>query len=83
MRNLALQSTLDTLSEGACLFDSNRSLQAWNGELADMLGSIAVYSRPSPRMRHSPRIVLMRVDSTARKQSSGGKGAGRGSAPTA
>ncbi|QPC98043.1 NahK/ErcS family hybrid sensor histidine kinase/response regulator [Qipengyuania soli] len=36
-RNLALQSTLDTLSEGACLFDENRKLQAWNGGLADML----------------------------------------------
>lgn len=36
-RNLALQSTLDTLSEGACLFDEHRQLQAWNGGLADML----------------------------------------------
>lgn len=36
-RNLALQSTLDTLSEGACLFGPNRRLQAWNGELANML----------------------------------------------
>lgn len=36
-RNLALQSTLDTLSEGACLFGPNRNLQAWNGELAHML----------------------------------------------
>ena len=36
-RNLALQSTLDTLSEGACLFGPNRQLQAWNGELANML----------------------------------------------
>ncbi|MEE4317392.1 MAG: ATP-binding protein, partial [Erythrobacter sp.] len=37
-RNLALQSTLDTLSEGACLFGPNRRLQAWNDELANMLG---------------------------------------------
>ena len=37
-RNLALQSTLDTLSEGACLFGPNRQLQAWNDELANMLG---------------------------------------------
>ncbi|MGY6550638.1 MAG: ATP-binding protein [Erythrobacter sp.] len=36
-RNLALQSTLDTLSEGACLFNSAKQLQAWNGELANML----------------------------------------------
>lgn len=36
-RNLALQSTLDTLSEGACLFGPNRQLQAWNDELATML----------------------------------------------
>jgi len=36
-RNLALQSTLDTLSEGACLFGPTRQLQAWNGELANML----------------------------------------------
>lgn len=36
-RNLALQSTIDTLSEGACLFDANRQLQAWNGELSNML----------------------------------------------
>jgi signal transduction histidine kinase/CheY-like chemotaxis protein len=36
-RNLALQSTLDTLSEGACLFGANGQLQAWNDELANML----------------------------------------------
>ncbi|MEE4154220.1 MAG: ATP-binding protein [Erythrobacter sp.] len=36
-RNLALQSTLDTLSEGACLFGPNRRLQAWNDELANIL----------------------------------------------
>jgi two-component system, sensor histidine kinase len=36
-RNLALQSTLDTLSEGACLFGPSKRLQAWNGELAHML----------------------------------------------
>lgn len=29
-RNLALQATLDTLSEGVCLFDAQRQLQAWN-----------------------------------------------------
>lgn len=37
VRNLALQSTLDTLSEGACLFGPDRQLQAWNGEFANML----------------------------------------------
>lgn len=36
-RNLALQSTLDTLSEGACLFGRDGQLQAWNDGLADML----------------------------------------------
>ncbi len=36
-RNLALQSTLDTLSEGACLFGPDKRLQAWNDELANML----------------------------------------------
>lgn len=36
-RNLALQSTVDTLSEGACLFGPNGQLQAWNDELANML----------------------------------------------
>ena len=36
-RNLALQSTIDTLSEGACLFDDRRRLLAWNGELSNML----------------------------------------------
>ena len=36
-RNLALQSTLDTLSEGACLFGPNGQLQAWTDELANML----------------------------------------------
>lgn len=36
-RNLALQSTLDTLSEGACLFGPNMQLQSWNDELANML----------------------------------------------
>ncbi|MFM7348231.1 MAG: ATP-binding protein, partial [Erythrobacter sp.] len=36
-RNLALQSTLDTLSEGACLFGPNQQLQAWNDEFATML----------------------------------------------
>lgn len=36
-RNMALQATLDTLSEGACLFDSDLKLQAWNDGLAQML----------------------------------------------
>lgn len=36
-RNLALQSTLDTLSEGACLFGPDKRLQAWNDGLANML----------------------------------------------
>ena len=37
-RNLALQASLDTLSEGACLFDSQRRLVAWNEPLLNMLG---------------------------------------------
>ena len=37
-RNLALQASLDTLSEGACLFDSQRRLVAWNEPLIRMLG---------------------------------------------
>ncbi|RVQ66086.1 PAS domain-containing protein [Croceicoccus ponticola] len=36
-RNLALQATLDTLSEGACLFDNERRLIAWNEPLVRML----------------------------------------------
>lgn len=37
-RNLVLQSTLDTLSEGVCMFDSNGRLSAWNGALGRLLG---------------------------------------------
>jgi two-component system, sensor histidine kinase len=37
-RNLILQSTLDTLSEGVCMFDSAGSLSAWNGALGRLLG---------------------------------------------
>ncbi|QUT05801.1 PAS-domain containing protein [Sphingobium phenoxybenzoativorans] len=37
-RNLILQSTLDTLSEGVCMFDSSRRLSAWNGALGRLLG---------------------------------------------
>ena len=37
-RNLALQASLDTLSEGACLFDSKRHLVAWNEPLIRLLG---------------------------------------------
>ncbi|WP_082922165.1 hybrid sensor histidine kinase/response regulator [Croceicoccus mobilis] len=37
-RNLSLQATLDTLSEGVCLFDAGHRLQAWNGVLLRMLG---------------------------------------------
>ncbi|MBS0474498.1 MAG: PAS-domain containing protein, partial [Proteobacteria bacterium] len=37
-RNLALQATLDTLSEGVCLYDSQRRLLAHNGGLEDLLG---------------------------------------------
>ncbi len=37
-RNLALQATLDTLSEGVCLFDPQRRLQAWNEGLLATLG---------------------------------------------
>ncbi|MBS7669973.1 NahK/ErcS family hybrid sensor histidine kinase/response regulator [Croceicoccus gelatinilyticus] len=37
-RNLALQASLDTLSEGACLFDSQHRLVAWNEPLIRMLG---------------------------------------------
>ncbi|MCT2398771.1 PAS-domain containing protein [Novosphingobium mangrovi (ex Huang et al. 2023)] len=47
-RNLALQSTLDTLSEGVCLFDAQRRLQAWNeGMLAVLdIGDIVPGSGP-------------------------------------
>ena len=37
-RNLALQATLDTLSEGVCLFDPQRRLQAWNEGMLTILG---------------------------------------------
>lgn len=37
-RNLALQATLDTLSEGVCLFDAQRRIQAWNEGLLRVLG---------------------------------------------
>ncbi len=37
-RNLALQATLDTLSEGVCLFDAGRALQAWNAGVMTILG---------------------------------------------
>lgn len=36
-RNLALQATLDTLSEGVCLFDAQRRMQAWNEGLVRVL----------------------------------------------
>lgn len=36
-RNLALQATLDTLSEGVCLFDAQRQLQAWNEGMLTVL----------------------------------------------
>ncbi|EGD58213.1 signal transduction histidine kinase [Novosphingobium nitrogenifigens DSM 19370] len=36
--NLALQSTLDTLSEGVCLYDHKHGLQVYNGGLARLLG---------------------------------------------
>jgi signal transduction histidine kinase/CheY-like chemotaxis protein len=39
-RNLILQSTLDTLSEGVCMFDSTGRLSAWNGALGRLLGLI-------------------------------------------
>jgi len=35
--NLALQATLDTLSEGVCLYDGDRALQVYNGGLARLL----------------------------------------------
>ncbi len=37
-RNLILQSTLDMLSEGVCMFDSAGQLSAWNGALGRLLG---------------------------------------------
>ncbi|MBT0669854.1 PAS-domain containing protein [Novosphingobium profundi] len=37
-RNLALQATLDTLSEGVCLFDAAGNLQAWNEGVLSILG---------------------------------------------
>jgi len=36
--NLALQATLDTLSEGVCLYDREGALQVYNGGLARLLG---------------------------------------------
>ncbi|MBC2665133.1 PAS-domain containing protein [Novosphingobium flavum] len=37
-RNVALQATLDTLSEGVCLFDARRRLQGWNDAVHHLLG---------------------------------------------
>lgn len=36
-RNLTLQATLDTLSEGVCMFDTSGRLLAWNGALGRLL----------------------------------------------
>lgn len=44
-RNLALQATLDTLSEGVCLFDAQRQLQAWN---EGVLAVLALTNEDSP-----------------------------------
>jgi signal transduction histidine kinase len=46
-RNLALQATLDTLSEGVCLFDAQRQLQAWN---EGVLAVLALTNEDSPRI---------------------------------
>jgi len=48
-RNLALQATLDTLSEGVCLFDPQRRLQAWNEQLLHLLEAGAAGSRALAR----------------------------------
>ncbi|WP_311270608.1 NahK/ErcS family hybrid sensor histidine kinase/response regulator [Sphingobium sp. WCS2017Hpa-17] len=37
-RNLVLQSTLDNLSEGVCLFDAQGRIAAWNEALQHLLG---------------------------------------------
>lgn len=37
-QNLALQSILDNLSEGVCMFDADKKLTAWNGSLQRLLG---------------------------------------------
>ncbi|WP_420143808.1 NahK/ErcS family hybrid sensor histidine kinase/response regulator [Sphingobium sp.] len=37
-RNLTLQSTLDNLSEGVCLFDAQGRIAAWNDALQHLLG---------------------------------------------
>lgn len=37
-RNLVLQSTLDNLSEGVCVFDDSGHLTAWNDSLGHLLG---------------------------------------------
>ena len=37
-RNLVLQSTLDNLSEGVCVFDDSGHLTAWNDSLGRLLG---------------------------------------------
>ncbi|RVU07157.1 response regulator [Novosphingobium umbonatum] len=39
-RNLALQALLDTLSEGVCMFGPDLRLQAWNGELLNLLEAV-------------------------------------------
>jgi signal transduction histidine kinase len=46
-RNLALQATLDTLSEGVCLFDAQHQLQAWN---EGVLAVLALTDEDSPRI---------------------------------
>ncbi|WP_159976952.1 MULTISPECIES: PAS-domain containing protein [unclassified Novosphingobium] len=48
-RNLALQATLDTLSEGVCLFDAQRQLQAWNEGVLTVLG-LNIDERGEPRI---------------------------------
>lgn len=37
-QNLALQSILDNLAEGVCMFDADKKLTAWNGSLQRLLG---------------------------------------------
>lgn len=49
-RNLALQATLDTLSEGVCLFDAQRQLQAWNE------GMLTVLALMDHAVEEGPRI---------------------------
>ena len=44
-RAVVLQSTLDAMPQGVCVFAPNRSLQSWNGPLLSLLGLSPVRAR--------------------------------------